>query len=128
MVCRTLTPDLGQSPMNRWSGRRQPAVTFIDFIYCCRKLRAFYKIEGFSPHAPKKGAGFSPQTAKLADGFSPQEKFEGFSPEGFSPQSDSAEGFSPSPTAILPCYQLSPATNYRHQKIKRSYFSNGHIF
>ena len=30
--------------------------------------------------------------------------------------------------AVLPCYQLSPATNYRHQKIKHSYFSNGHIF
>ena len=30
--------------------------------------------------------------------------------------------------AVLPCYQLSPATNYRHQKMKRSYFSNGHIF
>ena len=29
---------------------------------------------------------------------------------------------------LLPCYQLSPATNYRHQKIKHSYFSNGHIF
>ena len=29
---------------------------------------------------------------------------------------------------VLPCYQLSPATNYRHQKIKHSYFSNGHIF
>ena len=29
---------------------------------------------------------------------------------------------------LLPCYQLSQATNYRHQKIKRSYFSNGHIF
>ena len=24
---------------------------------------------------------------------------------------------------VLPCYQLSPATNYRHQKIKYSYFS-----
>ena len=29
---------------------------------------------------------------------------------------------------VLPCYQLSPDTNYRHQRIKHSYFSNGHIF
>ena len=36
-----------------------------------------------------------PQVEKLAEGFSPLEKFEGFSPEGFSPQSDSCKGFSP---------------------------------
>ena len=30
--------------------------------------------------------------------------------------------------SLLPCYQLLPATNYRHQKIKRSYFSYGYIF
>ena len=48
---------------------------------------------------------FSPQVEKLAEGFSPLEKFEGFSPEGFSPQSDTCEGFSPgsrSSTAQLP--------------------------
>ena len=26
MVCGSLTPVFGQSPMNRWSGHRQPAV------------------------------------------------------------------------------------------------------
>ena len=29
---------------------------------------------------------------------------------------------------LLPCYQLSPGTNYRHHKIKHLYFSNGHTF
>ena len=73
--------------------------TFIYLIYCYKKLRTFYKIEGFSPHAPKKGEGFSPQAAKLAEGFSPQDKFE-----GFSQQSDSTEVFSPG--SILPCETL----------------------
>ena len=47
-------------------------------------MRAFYKVEGFSPHAPKYG-----------EGFSPQETFEGFSPEGFSPESSFCEVFFP---------------------------------
>ena len=37
---------------------------------------------------------FSPQPAKLAERFSPQAKFQGFSPEGFSPQSHSSDGCS----------------------------------
>ena len=47
----------------------------------------------YSLFGPKKG----PQVAKLAEGFSLREKFEGFSLEGFSPQRDSDEGFSPYP-------------------------------